>query len=40
MFKIEEYIKSLTTELKDCFEDRLLYLGLQGSYILQSCRKL
>lgn len=33
MFRIEDYIESLTTELKNCFGDRLLYLGLQGSYL-------
>lgn len=33
MFRIEEYINSLTTELKAYFKDRLLYLGLQGSYL-------
>lgn len=33
MFRIEDYIESLTTELKTCFGDRLLYLGLQGSYL-------
>ena len=33
MFRIEEYIESLTDKLKFCFGDRLLYLGLQGSYL-------
>lgn len=33
MFRIEAYIESLTTELIACFGDRLLYLGLQGSYL-------
>lgn len=33
MFKIEEYIQDLLAELKVCFGDRLLYLGLQGSYL-------
>ncbi|MDE5747026.1 MAG: nucleotidyltransferase domain-containing protein, partial [Acetatifactor sp.] len=33
MFRIETYIESLTTELKSFFGDRLLYLGLQGSYL-------
>lgn len=33
MFRIEEYIEGLTTRLKSCFGDRLLYLGLQGSYL-------
>lgn len=33
MFRIEAYIESLTTELKSFFGDRLLYLGLQGSYL-------
>ena len=33
MFRIEEYIEGLTARLKSCFGDRLLYLGLQGSYL-------
>ena len=33
MFSIEEYIESLTAELQACFGKRLLYLGLQGSYL-------
>lgn len=33
MFRIEKYIESLTDKLKSCFGDRLLYLGLQGSYL-------
>lgn len=33
MFRIEEYIECLTARLKSCFGDRLLYLGLQGSYL-------
>ena len=33
MFIIETYINDLITECRDTFEDRLLYLGLQGSYL-------
>ena len=33
MFRIETYMESLTIELKSFFGDRLLYLGLQGSYL-------
>lgn len=33
MFKIEEYIQNLLAELKFGFGNRLLYLGLQGSYL-------
>lgn len=33
MFGIEAYIQSLITELNACFGARLLYLGLQGSYL-------
>ncbi|MDE5892815.1 MAG: nucleotidyltransferase domain-containing protein [Acetatifactor sp.] len=33
MFRIEEYIEGLTARLKSFFGDRLLYLGLQGSYL-------
>ncbi len=33
MFRIEEYIEGLTAELQACFGERLLYLGLQGSYL-------
>ena len=33
MFRIEEYIKALTDLLKDAFGERLLYIGLQGSYL-------
>lgn len=33
MLDIEEYIQDLLARLKDCFGNRLLYLGLQGSYL-------
>lgn len=33
MFNIDEYIEELTAELKKAFGERLLYIGLQGSYL-------
>ena len=33
MFRIEEYIDELTGTLKDSFGERLVYIGLQGSYL-------
>ncbi len=33
MFNADEYISSLINLLKDAFADRLLYVGLQGSYL-------
>lgn len=33
MLKIEEYIAKLVSILKDVFAERLLYIGLQGSYL-------
>lgn len=33
MINIDEYIKELTNELKKSFGKRLLYIGLQGSYL-------
>ena len=33
MFRIEEYIDELTCTLKDSFGERLVYIGLQGSYL-------
>ena len=33
MFSIEEYIDKLTALLKDEYGERLLYIGLQGSYL-------
>ena len=33
MFQIESYMKSLITMLRMQFADRLLYVGLQGSYL-------
>ena len=33
MFDVEEYIKKLISECKNAFAERLLYIGLQGSYM-------
>ena len=33
MFRIDEYISKLTETLKDVFGERLVYIGLQGSYL-------
>lgn len=33
MFRIEEYIDELTDLLKNAFGERLVYIGLQGSYL-------
>lgn len=33
MFRIDEYMDSLISVLKESFEKRLLYIGLQGSYL-------
>lgn len=33
MFRIDEYIDKLIVTLKDVFGERLLYIGLQGSYL-------
>lgn len=33
MFRIDEYIDALTVMLKDAFGERLMYIGLQGSYL-------
>lgn len=33
MFKEKEYMTILINQLKDAFRDRLLYVGLQGSYM-------
>lgn len=33
MFKTEEYIQKLTDLLQTAYHDRLLYVGLQGSYL-------
>ncbi len=33
MFHIEHYMERLIYELKERFSDRLLYVGLQGSYL-------
>ncbi len=33
MFRIEDYLDSLTLKLKNSFGERLTYIGLQGSYL-------
>lgn len=33
MFCIDDYIKILTNKLQETFKERLLYIGLQGSYL-------
>lgn len=33
MFRIDEYIEELIKTLKDAFGERLVYIGLQGSYL-------
>ena len=33
MFKADEYINSLTELLKAVYKERLIYIGLQGSYL-------
>lgn len=33
MFRVDEYIHDLILSMKDAFGDRLLYVGLQGSYL-------
>ncbi len=33
MFRIDEYINELIITLKDVFGGRLVYIGLQGSYL-------
>ena len=33
MFKIDKYIPSLIELLKTAYQERLLYVGLQGSYL-------
>lgn len=33
MFRIEDYIDSLTQKLKTAFGERMTYIGLQGSYL-------
>lgn len=33
MFRIDEYIDELINTLKDAFGERLVYIGLQGSYL-------
>ena len=32
-FDLDEYLKSLISECRSAFENRLLYIGLQGSYL-------
>ncbi len=33
MFQIDEYMEELIDRLKDTFGERLVYIGLQGSYL-------
>lgn len=33
MFRVDEYLHDLIISMKDVFGDRLLYVGLQGSYL-------
>ena len=33
MLRIDEYINELIATLKDAFGERLVYIGLQGSYL-------
>ena len=33
MFRIDEYVDELIILLKDTFGERLMYIGLQGSYL-------
>ena len=33
MFRVDEYIDELIVLLKDIFGERLMYIGLQGSYL-------
>ena len=33
MFSIDEYIDKLIDTLKEAFDERLMYIGLQGSYL-------
>lgn len=33
MLRIDEYIDKLINSLKDVFGERLMYIGLQGSYL-------
>lgn len=33
MFRVDEYLHDLILSMKDAFGDRLLYVGLQGSYL-------
>lgn len=33
MFRVEEYMSGLIASLKNVFRDRLIYVGLQGSYL-------
>lgn len=35
MFKVDEYIEQLTDALKAAFGEKLMYIGLQGSYLRQ-----
>lgn len=40
MFRIDEYMDSLISVLKESFEKRLLYIGLQGSYLRHEENKI
>ena len=33
MFQAEKYLQEITTSMKEAFGQRLLYVGLQGSYM-------
>lgn len=35
MFKVDEYIEQLIDALKAAFGEKLVYIGLQGSYLRQ-----
>ncbi len=39
MFCIEDYMESLITQMKPAFKHRLLYIGLQGSYLRKEATK-
>ena len=39
MFQPDSYISSLIVLLKEAFQDRLLYVGLQGSYLRGEARE-
>ena len=39
MFKIDDYIQNLISECKTAFGGRLLYMGLQGSYLREEAQE-